>query len=176
MLGRLAKKQFLKNRKGSAAVEFALVAGPLIFLLCACVELALVFILSVTLDSATELAARRIRTGITTQTNTTQQAFKQSVCNNMGWLSGSCMSNLNIDVRTYDNFTLAAAPVDPIANKKIVAGAFYYNIGTGSKIQLVRAYYEWTIFTPIMRGGFNTLSNGDIVVTAKVVFRNEPFS
>jgi Flp pilus assembly protein TadG len=156
-------------------VEFALVAGPLIFLICACTELALVFLLSVTLDSATELASRGIRTGLTTQANTSQQAFKQAVCNNMGWLSDSCMANLNIDVQTYSSFALAAAPNDPLTDGKIVASNFYYIIGTGSKIQMVRAYYEWPVFTPMLSGGFTKLSNSDIIISAKVVFRNEPF-
>lgn len=175
MLARFADR-YLKDIRAASALEFALVAGPLIFLICACIELALVFLLSVTLDNATEIAARSIRTGETTKSNTSQAAFRQMVCNKMGWLSGSCMTNLNIDVRTYDNFALAASPVDPLQDKKIVTANFYYDIGTGSKIQLVRAYYEWPVFTPMLQGAFYTLSNNDIIVTAKVVFRNEPFS
>jgi len=170
-----AYKRYLKDGRGSAAVEFALVAGPLIFLICACAELALVFLLSVTLDNATELASRGIRTGLTTQANTSQQAFKQAVCNNMGWLSGSCMTSLNIDVQTYSSFALAAAPNDPLEGDKIIASQFAYTISTGSKIQMVRAYYEWPLFTPMLEGGFRKLSNNDIVISAKVVFRNEPF-
>ncbi|MFT4074994.1 MAG: pilus assembly protein [Asticcacaulis sp.] len=176
MRTRLADIRFLKDVRGASAVEFALVAGPLLFLICACIELALVFLLSVTLDNATEQAARGIRTGLTTSANTSKEAFRQSVCDNMGWLSGSCTSNLNLDVQTYDSFALAATPVDPLASKQVVASNFAYNVGAGSKIQMVRAYYEWPLFTPMLQGAFNKLSNNDIVITAKVVFRNEPFS
>jgi Flp pilus assembly protein TadG len=171
----LANRRYLKDTRGAAALEFALVAGPLIFLICACIELALVILLSVTLDNATETASRTIRTGITTQTNTSQEEFKQLVCNNMGWLSSSCMSSLNIDVQTYDSFALAATPNDPLDGDEIVASQFFYNISTGSKIQMVRAYYEWPLFTPMLESGFRKLSNNDIVISATVVFRNEPF-
>ncbi len=173
MRARLA--DILKDRRGSAAVEFALVAGPLIFLICACVELALIFLLSVTLDSATSIAARGIRTGLTTKDNTSLVQFKQKICDNLGWLSGSCMSSLQVDVRTYTNFDGLAGALPPIEDGKFKVSNFYYDIGAGSKIQMVRVYYEWPLITPLLDGALSRLGNHDAVITAKAVFRNEPF-
>ncbi|ESQ74895.1 hypothetical protein ABAC402_12130 [Asticcacaulis sp. AC402] len=167
-------KKFGRDRKASAAVEFALIAGPLIFLICACIELALVILLSVSLDNATDVAARQIRTGISTSGNTSLNAFKQKVCDNMGWLSGSCMSSLKVDVTTYNNFS-EIPTVDLVKNGQFDDAAFKFNIGGASKIQLVRAYYAWPLITPFLSAGLTTLSNKDAVITSKVVFRNEPF-
>ncbi|MGA9658977.1 MAG: TadE/TadG family type IV pilus assembly protein [Asticcacaulis sp.] len=164
----------VKNTRGAAAVEFALIAAPLIFLIFSCIELALVILLSVTLDSATDKAARDIRTGITTQGNSTANSFKQTVCQGMGWLAGDCMSRLHLEVQTYDTFS-AIPLTDPIKNGKFYPAVFPYKIGGGSKIQMVRAYYEWTLFTPFLNGGLTSLSNKDTVVSARVIFRNEPF-
>lgn len=165
---------FRRDRKGAAAVEFALVAGPLIFLICACIELAMVILLSVTLDNATDVASRRIRTGLSTAGNTTLDAFKQDICDSMGWLSGSCMGSLKVDVTTYNNF--ADVPTtDLIKNGDFDTANFKFTIGGSSKIQLVRAYYEWPLFTPLLNGGLSSLSNDSAVITSKVVFRNEPF-
>ena len=162
------------DRTGAAAVEFALIAGPLIFLICACIELALIILLSVTLDNATDLASRDIRTGITTQANSSVASFKTAICNNMGWLSGSCMSNLYVDVQTYSSF--AGVPTtDLVKNGQFDTANFAYVIGSGSKIQMVRAYYEWPLITPFLNAGLSTLSNNDAVVSSKIVFRNEPF-
>ncbi len=166
--------RFLRDARAAAAVEFAMVAGPLIFLICACIELALIILLSVTLDNATDLASRDIRTGITTAGNSTVTTFKQSICNHMGWLSGSCMTNLHVDVETFSSF--ANVPTaDLIKNGQFDTANFQYTVGTGSKIQLVRAYYEWPLITPFLNAGLSTLSNKNAVVSAKVVFRNEPF-
>ena len=163
-----------KDSKGAAALEFALIAMPLIFLIFSCIELAMIVLLSVTLDNATDIAARQIRTGLTTQANSTVDTFRQKVCDNMGWLSATCPSSLHIDVQTYDSF--ASVPTtDLIVNGQFDTTNFKYLIGTGSKIQMVRAYYEWPLFTPFLQAGLNTLGNSDAVVTAKVVFRNEPF-
>ncbi|MBW8733509.1 MAG: pilus assembly protein [Asticcacaulis sp.] len=167
-------RHFHRNRKGAVAVEFALVAFPLIFLLLACFELAMIIVLSVTLDHATDVTARQIRTGIMTQGNSTAAGFVQKVCDNMGWLAATCPSSLHIDVQTYDSF--AQVPTaDLIKNGKFDTANFAYNIGGGSKIQLVRAYYEWPLFTPLLQAGLSTLGNKDAVVSSKVVFRNEPF-
>ena len=56
-------RRFRRNRRGSAAVEFALVA-PLFFgLLFAIIELAMVFFASQVLETATQDSARMIMTG-----------------------------------------------------------------------------------------------------------------
>jgi Flp pilus assembly protein TadG len=164
----------LRDRKGGAAIEFALIAGPLLFLIFACFELAFVVLISVTLDNATDLASRQIRTGITTQGNSTASTFRQQVCNNMGWMVSTCVANLQIDVQTYNSF--AQVPTtDLIKNGQFDSANFAYVIGGGSKIQMVRAYFEWPLFTPMMTAGLATLSNQDVVISSKVVFRNEPF-
>ncbi len=164
----------LHDCRGSTAVEFAMIAGPLIFLIFACFELAFVVLISVTLDNATDLAARQIRTGITTQGNSTAATFKQQVCNNMGWMVDTCKTSLLIDVQTYNSF--AQVPTtDLIKDGKFDSANFAYVIGGGSKIQMVRAYFEWPLFTPLLSAGLSTLSNKDVVISSKVVFRNEPF-
>jgi Flp pilus assembly protein TadG len=166
--------RFGRDRKAAAAVEFALIAAPLIFMLCACIELGMVFLVDVTLDNATQAAARGIRTGTTTAANTSKAQFIAQICNNMGWLAASCPTSLTVDVQTYSTFSLVPL-TDPVTNGKIDSTKIAYNIGTGSQIQEVRAYYDWPLFTPLLNGGLSTLSNGDALLSAKVIFRNEPF-
>ena len=166
--------RFGADRGASAAGEFALIAAPLIFMICACIELGLIILVSVTLDNATDIASRGIRTGNTTSGNTSLSQFKQSICNNMGWLASSCPTSLSVDVMTYSSF--ANVPLtDPVSNGKLQTGSMNYTIGAGSQIQMVRAYYDWPLFTPLLSGGLSTLSSGDALLSSKVVFRNEPF-
>jgi len=56
-------RRFARAQRGAMAVEFAIVAFPFLLLLFGIVELALVFIVSMTLETATGDAARMIRTG-----------------------------------------------------------------------------------------------------------------
>ncbi|HWU50888.1 MAG TPA: TadE/TadG family type IV pilus assembly protein [Asticcacaulis sp.] len=169
---RLART-WIRDPRGATAVEFALVVGPLIFMIMCCLELALVILVTVTLDNATDMASREIRTGEVTSASTAAD-FKQLICNNMSWLSGSCTASLEVDVRTFDSFALVDM-TPPIQNGKFDASTFLYQVGGGSKIQLVRAYYEWPLFTPFLKPGLSTLANGDALITSTTVFRNEPF-
>ena len=166
-------RRWADDRRGAAALEFALVIGPLIFMIMCCLELALVILATVTLDNATDVAARQIRTGEVTSASTADD-FKKIICDNMSWLAGGCLSSLEVDVRTFDSFSLVDL-TPPIKNGKFEASTFYYQIGGGSKIQLVRAYYEWPLFTPFLKPGLSTLANGDAMLVATDVFRNEPF-
>lgn len=162
------------GNRGAAAVEFALIAAPLVFMICACIELGLVILVSVTLDNATDIASRGIRTGLTNSSNSSIATFKQTVCNNMGWLSSSCPGSLTIDVQTYNSF--ASVPLtNPVSGGKLDTTGMGYNVGNGTAIQMVRAYYDWPLFTPFLQAGLSTLGNGDALITSKVVFRNEPF-
>ncbi|OYW82090.1 MAG: pilus assembly protein TadE [Asticcacaulis sp. 32-58-5] len=164
----------LCDRTGAAAVEFALIAGPLILLIFACLELALFIVVSVLLDNATQSAAREIRMGILTAGNSNATSFRQQICDNMGWVATTCMSNLQIDVQTFDNFAMVDL-TPPIEDGEFEEANFSYDVGDGSQIQLVSAYYSYSLITPILNSGLSTLSNGDAVLTTQVVFRNEPF-
>ncbi len=168
---------FGSDRKAVVAVEFALIAAPLVFMICACVELCMVFFVSVTLDNATQMAARGIRTGNTTTTNTTKAQFAADICNNMGWLAGSCPTSLALDVEAPTSFPNAAQLVaaNPVSSNGQFQAPLNYNVGTGSQIQLIRAYYTWPLFTPLLNPGLVTLGSGDALLTSTVIFRNEPF-
>ncbi len=155
-------------------MEFALIAAPLVFMICACVELCMVFLVSVTLDNATQMAARGIRTGNTTSSNTSPAQFVADICNNMGWLAGSCPTSLTLDVETYSTFS-AIPLTSPVSKGVLVTKSFGYNVGAGSQIQVVTAYYTWPLFTPLLNPGLVTLGSGDALLTSKVIFRNEPF-
>ncbi len=166
----------MRDRNGSAAVEFALIAAPLLLLIFGCFELAFVVLITVTLDNATDLAAREIRTGITTQMNSDKISFRQKICGKMGWMVDVCNANMMVDVQTFDSFAkVKTNDDDTIKDNKLSSANMTYTIGGGSKIQLVRAYFEWPMFTPLLSAGMTTLANKDVVISSKVVFRNEPF-
>ncbi|ESQ93715.1 TadE/TadG family type IV pilus assembly protein [Asticcacaulis benevestitus] len=174
MLARLAAfRKWKTDSRGAAALEFALVAGPLIFMICACIELAMIILLSVTLDNATDMASRQIRTG-TIPATTTVDDFKDLVCANMALMSGRCKSSLRIDVRKFDSFALVATAPPPVVDGRWSFGETC-EIGAGSQIQMARVYYEWPMFTPLLQEAFTSLSNKDIIITSTVIFRNEPF-
>lgn len=170
----LYQRRLWTRTDGNAAVEFALIAAPLVFLLMSCFEMAFALIVSFTLDNATARAAREIRTGITTSGNSSASSFKTEICTNMGWLQSDCNANMQIDVKTYPNFPSVPTTL-PVTAGVFNAGGLGYAVGAGSTIQVVSAYYQWSTFTQFLNFGNRSLSNAKVLLVSRFVFRNEPF-
>src|SRR5450432_728024 len=75
-----ALRRFRRNRRGSAAVEFALVAPVFFALLFAIIETALVFFASQVLETVTQNSARMIMTGQAQTAAYTPAQFATYVC------------------------------------------------------------------------------------------------
>lgn len=172
-----AASRFIKAQRGAMAVEFALIALPFLVMLFGILELALVFMVSTSLENATEAAARRIRTGEFQQSGaTSKDNFKAVVCNNMAWLTG-CTTNLTVDVRTFADF-------NSLANTPGLSGSSYnpnnncWSPGEPTDIVLVRTYYEWKLITPLLNRALENRGSGTgkRLITAMATFRNEPYS
>lgn len=157
---------FARADGGATAVEFALVSIPFMMLIFAIIELGLVFLVSLTLESAIVDAGRTIRTGEVQTTGGTAASFKATVCAKIGWLGGDCDSHLSLDVRTFPDFTTGATSTTP-ATMAWTPG------GPGSTV-LVRAYYTWPLVTPLLRTGLQDVS-GKRVIYAATAFTNEPY-
>jgi Flp pilus assembly protein TadG len=168
-------RRFVAARRGATAVEFALVAAPFLALMFGVLELGLVFMVSTTLDNATEAAARTIRTGQLQTAGGSANSFKTAVCNNMTWLGSSCSGKLTVDVRTFPKFADVAMS-DPVTNGAIDPSKTNFTPGGSEDIVVVRAYYEWTLITPMLNAGLANLGGTKRLVYSTVTFRNEPYA
>src|SRR5271163_3188123 len=91
-----AWRRFRRNRRGSAAVEFALVAPVFFALLFAIIETAIMFFASQVLETITQESARMILTGQAQTASYTQAQFQTYVCSQIPALF-NC-NNLYVDV------------------------------------------------------------------------------
>src|SRR4051794_28950537 len=98
-------RRFRRNRRGSAALEFAFIAPVFFGLLFAILETSLVFLASQVMESAAQDSARLIMTGQAQNLNLSKDDFKNQVCNRLVGLFGDCVHNVKIDVQSYPAFT-----------------------------------------------------------------------
>jgi Flp pilus assembly protein TadG len=174
----LALERFAAAERGAVAVEFAMIALPFMVLLFGIFELGMVFLVSVTLQSATDAAARDIRTGRFQSSGAATKAdFKNLVCNNMSWLTGICQTKLTVDVQTFASFNNldATGQVDPTTFNP---NATCWSSGTAGDIVLVRTFFQWDVFTPLLDASLVNMGNGSNkrLISTAVSFRNEPWS
>jgi Flp pilus assembly protein TadG len=168
-----ALRRFRRNRRGSAAVEFALVAPIFFALLFAIIETAMVFFASQVLETATQDSARMIMTGQAQTAAYTQAQFKTYVC---GRLSGmfDCANGVYVDVQNYPAFS-SVAIVDPIDAGRNFIPAMNYNPGNAGDVVVVRLFYKWPLFVTGLGYNIANLTGSKRLLTATAAFRNEPY-
>ncbi len=168
-----ALRRFHRNRRGSAAVEFALVAPLFFALLFAIVETALVFFAGQVLETVTQDSSRTIMTGQAQTAAMTQAQFKTSVCNRISVLF-DCVNGIYIDVQSYPAFT-SVAIADPIDAGKNFINSMKYCPGNAGDIVVVRLFYQWPLFVTGLGYNIANLTGSKRLLSATAAFRNEPF-
>lgn len=167
--------QFIKNRDGAAAVEFTLVAIPLFWMIFGMLEFGAMSLVQTTLDSAVAQTGRQIRTGEAQQTGLTKAQLEAKICANINQImSLTCEGNLFLDVDRYSSFADVGNGT-PTKNGQIDTGQLGYTPGGSNEVILVRAYYQWKIFTPMFGAIFANMTEGRRLVVSSMMFRNEPF-
>jgi Flp pilus assembly protein TadG len=166
-------RRFRRNHRGSAAVEFALVAPIFFGLLFAIMELALVFFASQILETATQDSARMIMTGQAQTSSYTQAQFKNLVCSKIVAMF-DCVNGVSIDVQSYSAFGSVniTAPIN--GSNNFVPPNNYLPGGPGD-IVVVRIFYQWPLFVTGLGFNIANLSGSKRLLTATAAFQNEPY-
>jgi Flp pilus assembly protein TadG len=166
-------RRFRRNRRGSAVVEFALVAPIFFGLLFAIIELAMVFYASQVLETVTQDSARQIMTGQAQLASFTQAQFKNLVCSKVVAMF-DCVNGISIDVKSYSAFASIniADPID--AGKNFVPPNNYLPGGPGDVV-VVRLFYQWPLFVTGLGFNISNLSGSKRLLTATAAFQNEPY-
>lgn len=171
---RVALDHFLAARRGSTAVEFAMVAAPFFFMMFAVLELAFVFVLDSALENAVIETGRLVRTGQADSQAFTGDQFKTALCARMNIFSGDCLSKVTVDVREIPQFTNPNPP-DPTSGQTFSEAGLTYDNGDPGSLMLVRAWYRHQLVTPLLEQGLARMGDGKAILTATTAFRNEPW-
>lgn len=169
--------RFVRATRGAVGVEFALICVPFVTMMFALVELGMALLAYTSMEAATHVAARQIRTGEFQESGSnTKVDFKNLVCANMSWL-GSCATDLYVDVRTFGNFA-ALASSSPMSGTSFNNASTCFTAGAPTDIVLVRAYFKWRLFTPLLDGALENMGSGSGIrlMSTATAFRNEPYS
>lgn len=166
-------RRLARARDGATAVEFALIATPFFLLLMGILELALVFLVSTTLEHATQDASRMIRTGEFQEAGgVSADDFEDLVCDRLAWIGDTCKAQLDVDVRAYGTLK---AMVDAQAGTPYDPDETCFEAGGPREVVLVRTSFRWKIFTPLLAPSMATTGDGKRLIRSTTAFKNEPF-
>jgi Flp pilus assembly protein TadG len=169
-----AWRRLRRNRRGSAAVEFALVAPIFFALLFAIIETGIIFFASQVLETVNQNSARTIMTGQTQNAALTQAQFATFVCTQVPALF-TC-GNIYIDVQKFNSFAnipLNDVPIDGAGN---FVNNMQYNTGGPCDIVRVRMFYQWPQVVTGLGYNITNLTGNKRLLAATAAFRNEPYN
>lgn len=150
------RKNFLADRRGTTAIEFAMISVPFLGLIGGIFETGLVYFRSAQLQTATETASRAILTNNLSTGLTYQQFIDQFLCT---WKSGNAVKpgtlstmfdcdKLIVDIRPLANWD--ASSTGRIFNAAPRAQAI--NIPAPGQIAIVRIMYPQRVVMGLMAG------------------------
>jgi Flp pilus assembly protein TadG len=173
---RNAIRRFRRNRRGSAAVEFALVAPVFFALLFAIIETGLMFFADQVLETGTQDSARLMYTHQAYDTGMDETAFKTDLCGRISTLF-NCTGNLaslTVDVQYYAPGA-AINLADPIVSGSL-SGTFTYQVpppGSANTV-VVRVFYKWPLYVTGLGFNIANLNGSKRLLAATAAFHVEP--
>jgi Flp pilus assembly protein TadG len=178
-------RRLVRECQGAAAIEFAILVIPFMIVIFASIETFVAFTGEQILANATQTMARKIRTGVL-PANMNQTQFRTAFCNELTAMltcsstEAGAASKLLIDVRSFNSFSAIPTAIPRIGSNLDTTGFGYAPGGPGT-INLIRAYYRWTVVTDLVRPFITNLRPAgssmpnDYLMATTATFLNEKY-
>ncbi|HKU65582.1 MAG TPA: TadE/TadG family type IV pilus assembly protein [Rhizomicrobium sp.] len=189
-LKRFCRRLRTDANKGSAAIEFAMVAPVFLLIIMATIETGIVFFAQSALQNAVNDAARLVRTGQTACFSKdsggnclgiTADEFRKQVCDEVVMLLHACKkdvngnSDLQFDVKAYSAGFGGVSNSSPLDGNKDLPNLTAFDTGGACDVVLVRAFYRWPIATPFLGFLLANMKGSNHLLATAAAFRNEPY-
>lgn len=172
--GRIFGRRFLRDRRGVAALEFALVAPMLFALVFSTIEAGWTMVQTIMLDRALDRTVRSLRIGAIP--NPTQESVRAAVCND-AYVLADCANTLTLEfipiIAASDYPSDAARCVD---RRTTIKPVLRFDAGARTQMVFVRACFVVSPLTPGLGLGLALPKDesGALRLIAKSGFVNEP--
>lgn len=165
----------VKDRSGTTAIEFAMLAIPFSLLVFAILESCISFAAQQLLINATDDIARQVRTGQLKLADLTDNKLGDLICARIDILVAAGCPGLAVDLRHFDTFQQAAALTIPFKDGDLDESGFKVDPGPSLSKNMLRVFYRWPVMTDFMRKAMSNLPDGKTLLFATTTWQNEPF-
>jgi Flp pilus assembly protein TadG len=164
-------RRLARSSDGAALLEFAILGPAFLALLVAIFQTGAVFLVQQVLQTATTQTARLIMTGQAQTQNMSSATFLQNVCSAAGTFF-DC-SKLSANIQTFSSFS-GVQPNSPVSGGTFTKPS-NYSLGGPGDIVLVQVFYQLPVMTAPLGFTMAATTDGNALITATSVFRNEPY-
>ncbi|WP_342162350.1 TadE/TadG family type IV pilus assembly protein [Methylobacterium sp. SD21] len=177
-------RNFLGDRRGAAAVEFALVGTLFIMTTLFVMLVGAILYITQAIDYATNAAARDILTGAAQVSSVTASSFTQSLCGRLP--PGIKCANLVVNlykipqaVQPAGYYSYVKADMSGLKIPALTPGTGTFDLGTQGDFQYLQVIYPITFlpsgFASILSGGATFNGQAAYLAIATAAFRNEQY-
>ena len=174
-------RRFGRDREGSTAIEFTMLAVPFSALVFAILESCISFAAQEVMANATDDVARQLRTGQLRAADVTETSLKKAICDRMEIIVAKGCPDLFVDLNTYATFDLASqvkvkfTPGTGGAKHDLDPTGFVVKPGGALTKNMLRVFYKWPVITDFMSLAMSNLADSKTLHFATVTWQNEPF-
>lgn len=165
----------LRNQRGSAIIEFAIIAAPFIALLLAIMQTTLTMFTQQVLETTAEKSGRSIRTGSAQTNGTSQSTFKTQLCATLP--SYMPCDNVMFDIRIANSLEDVDSKAISLTydNAANVTNMWSYQLGGPGDIVIMRVMYQMPVIMGPLGFDLANMKNGRRLLVATSVFKNETY-
>jgi Flp pilus assembly protein TadG len=168
-------RRFARERRGSAAIEFGILALPFISLTFAILEASLSFSTQQMLHNAVDRVGRDVRTGRLRSADLAGAGLRNLVCARIQLVVSRGCPDLAVDLQSYPTFTAVPKAIPMTAGGDLNTAGFRVAPGGPSTINQLRIFYRWPVITDMLRASMSSLPGGKTLLASTATWRNEPF-
>lgn len=171
-------RHFVKDSKGSVAIEFTALAIPFAMLVFAILESCISFAGQQLMSGITDDVARQFRTGQITiaDVEADEDLVRRKICDRLEIVVSNGCPGLEIDLRSFNTFAQAAQQrIAFTDDNDIDTTGFKIDPGTARSKNQLRVFYRWPVMTDFLRKSMSNLKDGKTLHYATVTWQNEPF-
>lgn len=171
-------RHFVKDAKGSVAIEFTALAIPFAMLVFAILESCISFAAQQLMSSITDDVARQFRTGQIqiADVEADKNLVRKKICDRLEIVVSDGCPGLEIDLRSFNTFAQAAQQrIKFTKENDIDTTGFKIDPGKPLSKNQLRVFYRWPVMTDFLRKSMSNLKDGKTLHYATVTWQNEPF-
>jgi len=165
-------RAFSKDRKGSAAIEFAILALPFFVVIFAIAEIAVMYFVDSGLDAALHKTVRQVRVGVAKSGAWDSNKFKDVLCGELAYSFG-CATKIKVRATVITDMS-SVTRISGI-NGGTLNVTEDFNLGDSGSYVLVQAFLPWDPTFKLYAISSDRLSDGSYVLSAAELIKNEPF-
>lgn len=165
-------RKFVGDRKGSAAIEFAILALPFFVVIFAIAEIAVMYFVDSGLDAALHKAVRQVRVGVAKSGSWDAAKLKDVICAELSY-SFSCASKIKVRATVVTDMS-SITKASPISGGNLNVTEDF-DLGDSGSYVLVQAFLPWSPTFRFYSISSAQLSDGSYVLGSAELIKNEPF-